>query len=115
MLKRSTPLSTGLGDDGAHDATPSRRVAFDVDRDPPRAPGAGLGGEDAGHLRAAACAGARRVERVSRDRIAVARNRARAAGRTERRLPRGVVDVADIDMVEPVADGDGARLLQCRG
>jgi len=92
----------------------SRRVAFDVDRQSPRAPRAGLCREHARHPGPAARARARCIERVSRDQIAVAPDRARSAGRAERRLARRIVDVADIDVVEPVADGDGARLLQRR-
>ena len=92
----------------------SRRVALDVDRQPARAPRAGLGGEHARHPRPAAPARSFGVERVARDRVAVARDRARAAGRAERRLARRIVDIADIDVMKPVLDRDRSRPLQRR-
>jgi hypothetical protein len=74
----------------------SRRVAFDVDREASRTPRAGPRPEDARHSGPAARARARRIEGVSRDRIAVARDCASAACEAKRRLARG----ADIDVVK---------------
>src|SRR5574337_2029045 len=94
-----------------------RRVSLDRDRQPPRPPSPGLLGEDARHLRPAGLAGALSVEIVLGDRIARPADRARAADRAERRLARGVENVADVDVLKPVPDGarrSGLRLRAWR-
>src|SRR5208337_4853306 len=92
----------------------SRREGLDLDRLAAGTPLAGLVGENAGEFRSAALAGAVSVELVGRDPVAVAADGAQTAGRAEGRLARRILDIADIDMMETVAQPDAARLLQRR-
>src|SRR2546421_4350936 len=76
------------------------------DGHPPRPPASGLTVEDAGDGSAARLAAAVAGQAVAAEAVPVPLDHHRPAAGTERASPLGVVDVAGVDVAQPVGQGD---------
>ena len=85
---------------------------FHIDWLPLATPSAGASGEDAGDVRAAVTT-AVAVERVLAEFVPVPFDEPLLTVRTERALPSGVIDVADVDVFQSGLQRDVARGDQC--
>ena len=86
--------------------------ARQIDRQAPRAPIARLRFEHTGQPGAAGQAGAGGIEPPFAQAIPVAPDHTLAATRAIGTLPAKIVDVADIDIAQPVLDRDASRFEQ---